>query len=115
MDTQPSPQASYAIILQIVTWLLMVVSGFAFLARISTKWAMTKALNGDDIASVVSLVCNFGAGASVTILAFNGLGEDRTTLNESKFLVFQKVSNLLTNCDYSANTFRVYMLYSFST
>lgn len=61
MDTQPSPQASYASILQIVTWFLMVVSGFAFLARISTKWAMTKALNGDDVASVASLVSHQAA------------------------------------------------------
>jgi hypothetical protein len=55
MEESPSA-VSHGSIVQIVTWFLMVVSAFAFFARISTKWAMTKALNGDDAASIASLV-----------------------------------------------------------
>jgi hypothetical protein len=56
MAIQSTLPVSTADIVDIITWFLMIVSAFAFLARISTKWILTKSLNGDDAASIASLV-----------------------------------------------------------
>lgn len=41
---------------EIITWLLLVMSVFAVVARLSTKWATVKRLNWDDLACIISLV-----------------------------------------------------------
>ena len=43
-------------LVSIVTWFLLVVSAFAVLGRLLTKWAVAHRMNSDDALVVLSLV-----------------------------------------------------------
>ncbi|PQE31081.1 pth11-like integral membrane protein [Rutstroemia sp. NJR-2017a WRK4] len=74
---------SVATTVEIITWFLLVVSVLATSARVSTKWALAKAFNWDDLTCVISLILNIGAGVGASMMAENGLGVDEATLSES--------------------------------
>jgi hypothetical protein len=56
MERDSSPTPSFGTTVEIITWMLLVVSLFATLARLLTKWAMIKRFDWDDIACMLSLV-----------------------------------------------------------
>ena len=57
MEMRSTPTLSSAsTTIEIITWFLLIVSVFAIVARLSTKWARAKRLNWDDLACIISLV-----------------------------------------------------------
>ncbi|KUJ11513.1 uncharacterized protein LY89DRAFT_688749 [Mollisia scopiformis] len=76
----------------IVTFILLVTSTLALIARLSTKWAVSHRVNLDDLLLGIALIFSIGNGISTFYEASNGLGSPTTSSSGAQLLVAQKAS-----------------------
>ncbi|KAH8672586.1 hypothetical protein BGZ60DRAFT_429912 [Tricladium varicosporioides] len=74
----------------IVTYLLLVISGLALIARLSTKWAVSHRMNLDDILIGISLIFVIGNGIGTSFEASNGLGSPEDYTSPDRLDIAQK-------------------------
>ncbi|KAJ4287815.1 hypothetical protein N0V90_012519 [Kalmusia sp. IMI 367209] len=99
-ESSPSPVRPFSpkATVNIVTWLLLVVSTVAVLVRVTIKRVTAKRLHIDDVLAILSVVTHVGSGAATTIAsnnaAFNGV-----TLSDYQRRRFAQVSEPLLKSD----------------
>ncbi|KAF4626959.1 hypothetical protein G7Y89_g11197 [Cudoniella acicularis] len=77
-------------VVNIATWLLLVISVVAVVARLSTKWAVTHRMNWDDLLIGISLIFLVGNGVATSFEATNGLGSPSDSSSSEQLLKAQK-------------------------
>ena len=108
----PTGSTNYGSTLSIVSWLLLVISTLIYIARLATKWAVSRKFGSDDALALVSLVriwrmtfsncmilvteldqvLNIGTGLALSVAAMNGLGRYLITLSDSQLAAVEQVS-----------------------
>ncbi|KAI1357840.1 hypothetical protein F5Y08DRAFT_137739 [Xylaria arbuscula] len=65
---------------QFISWLLFVVTLFAVIARLATKYAITRKLEWDDWVILQALTASLAQSIAISIAASNGLGQATSSL-----------------------------------
>ncbi|KAI9756786.1 MAG: hypothetical protein M4579_003703 [Chaenotheca gracillima] len=77
-------------LVNIASWICMVVMILAVLTRLSSKYMVTRRVGWDDAMIVSAMVCAIGEVIAISVQVTNGLGEMKSTLSPSKLDAFQR-------------------------
>ncbi|KAI4169554.1 MAG: hypothetical protein LQ343_005634 [Gyalolechia ehrenbergii] len=83
-------------IVSVITWFLMAATILAVVARVLTKFAISRRLTSDDYMIFAALALSIGQGIAISLQTSNGAGRHQDALSASQLDKYYK-------CDYTSN------------
>ncbi|KAL9599547.1 MAG: hypothetical protein Q9219_003791 [cf. Caloplaca sp. 3 TL-2023] len=90
-------------VVSVLTWFLLAATILAVIARVLTKFAISRRLTSDDFLVFAALALSIGQGIAVSVQTSNGVGQHQSALSSSQLDRYFK-------CDYASNLLFIFNL-----
>ncbi|KAF2656093.1 hypothetical protein K491DRAFT_745555 [Lophiostoma macrostomum CBS 122681] len=87
---RPGSEENLGPFLNVITWVLLIISGLSVLTTLVTKRALKRRIDINDGFIVAALITSVGSGIAVSFQTANGLGRDVQSLVDSQLVAYQK-------------------------